>query len=552
MVAFLFPLTLALSGFPWAFAANIQKSGLRLPRDAKTHRDEVIQIFTKSYETYKKYAWGHDDVQPISQTWNDHLNGWGATIVDVLTTAHVMGLNDYVNEAINYVGTIDYQIAHNDGSVSLFETTIRHLGGLLSSYELTGKKHKVLLDKAVEIADKLAYGWVNGSDVPYGHLLFTRDAPSVPEDLTQTSNIAEAGTLIIEWGSLSRFTGNTTYNALAEKSFRRIMNNPAPLPGFAAQGISPATGDPVGGYVSWGGGSDSYFEYLVKHTRLTNTDDKSYIDAWHAAVDSTISTLLRRSTVGNWLYAADMDSQKRIRHVGSHLACFYGGNFIMGGKMLNNKTIVDIGLDLNEACWNTYAGSTSGIGPEGFAYISTDGNFTGSDISPEQIEFYGQHGFYSTSSYYILRPEVLESNFYAWRTTGNTKYLDRAAQAIQSFNKWLPASNFAANATGYGGLNDVLDPTGGGPVDDTESFWFAETLKYLYLIFDDPEHINLDHYVFNTEAHPFKAPPAKPSYGSGHPVPPNQGPFRVNHGDPLPAVSPAPKVPASTPEPTPQ
>jgi mannosyl-oligosaccharide alpha-1,2-mannosidase len=92
-----------------------------------------------------------------------------------------------------------------------------------------------------------------------------------------------------------------------------------------------------------------------------------------------------------------MDSQKRIRHVGSHLACFYGGNFIMGGKMLNNKTIVDIGLDLNEACWNTYAGSTSGIGPEGFAYISTDGNFTGSDISPEQIEFYGQHGFYSTS-----------------------------------------------------------------------------------------------------------------------------------------------------------
>lgn len=38
------------------------------------------------------------------------------------------------------------------------------------------------------------------------------------------------------------------------------------------------------------------------------------------------------------------------------------------------------------------------------------------------------------------------------------------------------------------------------------SFFFAETLKYLYLTFTDKNCISLDHYVFNTEAHPFILP----------------------------------------------
>lgn len=130
--------------------------------------------------------------------------------------------------------------------------------------------------------------------------------------------------------------------------------------------------------------------------------------------------------------------------------------------------------------------SSSGIGPEGFAYVSSDGNYTGNSLpSASQIAFNQQNGFYVTTGYYILRPEVLESNFYAWRATGDTKYLDRAASAIDSFNKYLPAS------VAYAGLFDVSNPTS-GQYDDMESFWFAEVLKYLYLTFDEPEHISLD------------------------------------------------------------
>ena len=145
----------------------------------------------------------------------------------------------------------------------------------------------------------------------------------------------------------------------------------------------------------------------------------------------------------------------------------------------------------------------TGIGPEVFAFKSDDGDFTGSDApNPDQEAFYEQNGFYILAEDYILRPEVLESNFYAWRATGDTKYLDRAAAAIDSFNKFLPST------VGFGGIWDVNN-VNSDKIDDTESFWFAEVLKYLYvysntfidaptshigryLTFDDPEHISLD------------------------------------------------------------
>jgi mannosyl-oligosaccharide alpha-1,2-mannosidase len=105
--------------------------------------------------------------------------------------------------------------------------------------------------------------------------------------------------------------------------------------------------------------------------------------------------------------------------------------------------------------------------------MSSDGNFTGGKPpTSAQAAFYEKHGFYITGADYILRPEVLESNFYAWRVTGDTKYLDRAAAAVTSFNKYLPAT------VAFAGINNV-NSRKSSKVDDMESFWFAEVLKYL-------------------------------------------------------------------------
>ena len=161
--------------------------------------------------------------------------------------------------------------------------------------------------------------------------------------------------LTMEWGTLSQFTGDDTFRQLAEGSVTHIANLLPPLPGLPAQGIDPSTGQSVGAYVTWGGGTDSYLEYLLKYTRLNPDANPLFLQTWRTAVDSSIKFLMKESTVGGHTYLADLEDDRKIVHIGSHLACFHGGNWILGGKLLNNQTIVDIGLKLVDACFNTYA-----------------------------------------------------------------------------------------------------------------------------------------------------------------------------------------------------
>ncbi|KAI9067830.1 glycoside hydrolase family 47 protein [Trametes sanguinea] len=515
-----------------AYGARIQTPFLPLPADAPQRRQDLKDIFLTSWNAYKQFAFPHDDLTPISESFTDGRNGWGASAVDALTTLEIF------EEIVNFTSHIDFTISHTTDTVSIFETSIRYLAGMLSAYELSGKKYPALVKQAEILGTKMSAAWINGNKIPFGELDFNTSTPVI-----QTSNIAEAGTLTLEWSRLAEYTGNDTFRALAEGSVRQIASLPDPIPGFPAQGIDPSTGQSVGAYVTWGGGSDSYLEYLIKYARITNTKDPLFADTWHTAVDSSIHTLLRQSTVGNHTYLADLDDSGTIRHIGSHLACFMAGNWIMGGKLLNNNTIVNIGLALNEGCWNTYASTATGIGPEAFGYISSDGDFTGSgDPSEGDLAFYNRNGFYILpgDSDYFMRPEVLESNFYAWRSTGNVKYYQRAISAMNSFKTFLKTPTVA-----FAPIDDV-DSTDSDFIDDMESFWFAEVLKYLYLTFDDPNRISLDNFVFNTEAHPFITPPELPSYGSGR-LTSTTKPFKVVSGPPLPLVSFNPNLPTKIP-----
>ncbi|KAF7763520.1 CAZyme family GH47 [Agaricus bisporus var. burnettii] len=524
-----------------ASAANVQKPDLTVPDSAAGIRDDVKDVFVKSYRAYVKQAFGHDDLAPLSGGFVDRRNGWGATIVDAMSTMNVMDLDEEFSEAVDFTSGIDFTRSKTPDTVSVFESTIRYVGGLLSAYELSDRTFPVLLRKAKELADKLAFAWVEDNDVPFGHIDFNTNTPAV-----ENTNIAEAGTLLLEWSTLSKYTGNDTYHQLAERSLRRIATNPAPLPGLAAQGLDPRSGSPVGGYVSWGGGSDSYFEYLIKYARLNNTADSLFADTWKLAVDSSIRTLLKNTNTETvQTYLADYNSNKQIVHISSHLACFHGGNWLLGGQLLNNQTIVDVALKLVDSCWNTYSSTATGIGPEVFGFASDDGDFTGQDApTAAQNAFYQLHGFYPIISYYDMRPEVLESNFYAWRVTGDTKYLDRAASALRSFETYLAVND------AYAPILDVNDPNS-MKIDDLESFWFAETLKYLYLTFDDPSHFSLDEYIFTTEAHPLRIPTTKETYGTPlDPSSPSTSDFVPSMTEsPLPVYSNNPSFPAHIPEP---
>ncbi|KAF7314402.1 alpha-1,2-Mannosidase [Mycena kentingensis (nom. inval.)] len=502
----LLPLTVCfVDAAPSRPRATVQKPGLVVPAEFKHHRAEVVQMFRDSYEPYRKHAFGHDELRPQSKTPSDEFAAWGATVVDSMSTMLVMGLREYFDEALKHVATVDFTVTKSWGTVSVFETTIRYIGGLLSTYELSGKKHQVLVNKAQSIADKLVFAFVGKNVIPYGHINFGTNSPKV-----ETTNIAEAGSLSLEWEILTRYTKNTTYAKLGVGAARHIASSEGPLPGMAPQRIDPVSGRFANKYLTWGGEADSYYEYLVKYARLTNTNDQIWIETWKKAVDSSIKNLLRDSIVGRNAYLGEMDEQGKVRHVSSHLSCFHAGNWLLGGRLLQNQTMIDLGLRLNDGCWTTYSSTETGIGPESFGFVSSDGGYTGGGLVDQtQLAFARKYGFYIMDGKYILRPEVLESNFHAWRVTGDTMYLDRAATAIKSFKTHLRLTE----NRGYSDIWDVNKQRGGRYGDKTESFWFAETLKYLYLTFDDPEHISLDKYVFNTECHPLEAPPALPTYG---------------------------------------
>ncbi|KAI5115000.1 hypothetical protein M0805_004707, partial [Coniferiporia weirii] len=130
----------AVAGVGAASAASVQKAGLTLPSDAAQDANRVKSMFTEAFSTYKEFAFGHDDLRPVSKSFNDGRNGWGASIVDGMTTMFVMGLDELFNEAVNFSSTIDFSRSRVGGTVSVFETSIRYVGGLLSAYQLSNPK----------------------------------------------------------------------------------------------------------------------------------------------------------------------------------------------------------------------------------------------------------------------------------------------------------------------------------------------------------------------------------------------------------------------------
>lgn len=480
---------------PAVHTAVIQKPGLTQSSISKTRAEEIKTAYREAYQDYLQYATGYDELLPISKKGEDPLGGWGATVVDSLSTSFLMGHMDLYESGVKYMKKVDFSRT-SQSSISLFETNIRFLGGLLSAYELGGKKEQKLVDQAQVVGNHLLTGWYADNKMPFNTLHWNNFGG--PDTSSGHSGIAEAGTLLLEMDRLSKYTGISTYRYKARQSMMAIVNSKVQFPGLFPQVYSTATGQPADDYITWGGGSDSFFEYLIKYGYMTGDDQSPWISTWVDSVSSSIKHLVQKpeQTHANVSYLTDY-SQKAGGNLPrfSHLGCFAGGNWILGAKMLGNDEFNRYGLALTEGCVQTYASSPSGIGPESFVFIGTGGNTNGVDI--DNKAFYAKHGFDFENTQYVLRPEVMESVFYAYRTTGDPRWQELAWSAWTSIKKHCKApAAFAAI--------DQVNSTMPELLDDSESFLYAELFKYLYLIFADPNVASLDEYVFNTEAHPFK------------------------------------------------
>ncbi|KAI5861396.1 glycoside hydrolase family 47 protein [Durotheca rogersii] len=483
--------------------------------------EAVAHAFQISWDGYYQYAFPNDTLQPISRTASNDRNGWGASAIDALSTALIMGNKEVIAQVVEHIQQVNFNVTVvGEESVSLFETTIRYLGGLVSAYDfLSGPLSQYapdrasvdrILEQAVNLADLLSVAFGTPSGVPINTLIFNGpNGPRVADDAT--NGIATIGTLVLEWTRLSDLTGDDKYARLAQagEDYLLHVRNPElgePWPGLIGTNVNVTTGNFTDSSGGWNGGTDSFYEYLIKMYLYDTERFAEYRDRWIAAIDSTIEHLASHPTTRPELtFLAAYNGRDRLNFVSTHLACFDGGNFILGGLTLDKEEYTRFGLDLVEACHETYLATVTGIGPEVFRWQDSGLPANASNNQPppaNAVEFYGRAGFWITASSYVLRPEVVESFYYAYRATGDTKYQDWAWEAFVNINATCAAG------VGYSSIRDVNAAGGGGFTDFQESFWFAEVLKYSYLAQagDAPWQVDAGHnntWVFNTEAHPF-------------------------------------------------
>lgn len=145
-----------------------ESEGMKIKREMRL--DMVKATFQRSWHAYQKQAWKHDELSPVSGSFKDPFNGWGATLVDTLDTLYIMDLKDEFLEAITAVKGIDFTTSIRR-DIPLFETTIRYLGGLLAAYDVSGAQHAILLEKAIVLGGVLmgAFDTPNHMPVTYYH-----------------------------------------------------------------------------------------------------------------------------------------------------------------------------------------------------------------------------------------------------------------------------------------------------------------------------------------------------------------------------------------------
>jgi mannosyl-oligosaccharide alpha-1,2-mannosidase len=351
----------------------------------------------------------------------------------------------------------------------------------LSQYARDRDAVDAILNQAQNLADILKVAFDTSSGVPVNTLLYDPIRPS-----EETTNIlATVGTLVLEWVRLSDKIGDSSYGHLAEMAETYLLrpqprSRGEPFPGLLGTTISIADGSFLDSSGGWGGGTDSFYEYLIKMYLYDTTRYSLYKDRWILAVDSSIKYIASHPTSRPDLtFLSGWSSANKLVYSSGHLACFAGGNIILGGLTLDRQEYIDFGLAITDGCHETYVQTLTGIGPEGFAWkdSSVAANATNNPPPPaSESGFYAEAGFWITSSAYVTRPEVIESYYYAWRATGDSKYQDWAWDAFLRINETCSAG------VGFSEITNVNSPNGGSFTDKQESFLFAEVLKYAYLI----------------------------------------------------------------------
>ena len=457
---------------------------LDLPAD-EAKRSAVGDAARHAWQGYVAYAWGKDELQPLSRGGKNSFGGLGATIVDSLDTLWVLNMTTEFESAKQWVAqslTFD-----KDFEASVFETTIRVIGGLLSAAHLSGDQ--LFVAKAKEAADKLAPAFdASPSGIPLSVVNLRTGKARNSAWARSESPLAEFGSTQLEMCALSDATGDASYGERAESVIRMLLAANGRLTGQRA-GLWPVWLDPkTNSFVSpsrvtFGGLGDSFYEYLLKMWLAGGQTEAlaPYRHLWEEAMESMLAELVFTSSPGNWTYVAELDRETPVHRM-DHLACFVPGMLALGAAGDVAQRYLALAADLAHTCVAFYDAMPTGLSPESLVFRA------GQDFN---VAARGGHNLH--------RPETVESLFYLWRRTGDQQWRDAGWRIFTALEE-----QERQPGGGYTGLKDVRVSPGAVRDDTQQSFFLAETLKYLYLLFSDSAALDLDAWVLNTEAHPLK------------------------------------------------
>eukprot|EP01083_Nonionella_stella_P152713 489873_1 len=490
--------------------ADSGKQHLSTLKSASSRRDAVKSAFIHAWSGYERVAFGHDEVRPNTNVSYDPWQGFGATLVDALDTMAIMGLDEQLARAREFVEKVDFV---RDAEASFFEFTIRYVGGLLGAHSVTGDK--LYLDKAQEMADRLmlAFPDEDGS-LPRSVVNLKTGEKSFAKWNQNNALLAEIGSCQVEFAYLSHHTGDPKYYKKARAVYTLLHGLQKEIPGLYPVSVKASGRSFVGSHISLGGLGDSFYEYLLKTWLITGRSDDQLLQMYTESAEAVAARLVKRVTdsakrAEPFVFLSEMEKGRSVNQM-EHLQCFAGGMFALGAsqsEVLDQKTSkltdaevrlknsaeyhMKLGAELTETCAAVYSFMKTGLAPE--MVVFKDGEFQQSGWSP------------SSMKKYILRPETVESLFVLYRTTHDEIYRDMGWEIFKAIEESCRTD------VAYSGLKDVTKTLIDDPdnLDDRmESFFLAETLKYLYLLFSDPvdgkELIPLDEFVFNTEAHPLR------------------------------------------------
>lgn len=444
-------------------------------------RNHIRQMMKHAWDGYARHAWGMNELKPISQTsYNDSAfrsEKLGATIVDSMDTLYIMQLmdefekgKDWIRHNLNFTGVTT--------ELSVFETNIRFVGGLLSLFSITGDT--MFLDKAHHIANKLLPAFDTPTGIPKSLIdISTGKSQNYPWTSKGSSILSEFGTLSLEFNYLSDVVGSKIF----KEKITNIMDKLKKIKradGLYSNYVNPKTGSWASEYVSMGSMGDSFYEYLLKSWLQNGKTDVEMRDLYVDAMDAVMRKLVHTSKNG-LVYLASINNG-RLEHKMEHLTCFSAAMLALGSVHLPDPVSnqhMQLASEIVRTCHESYNRSWTKLGPDVFHF---------------------DHGVEATSlvkseAFYILRPEVVESYFVMWRLTHDTKYREWGWEVVRALEEHCRVHD------GYSGIKNVYACQ--VEKDDVmQSFFPAETLKYLYLLFSDDNIMSLDKWVFNTEAHP--------------------------------------------------